>query len=113
MAGQPHTKLTADIEIKGAVEGAAKLDQVADAQARVAGETTAAVVPAEQLDQAQQKLNTSSDPYISILSRIHPSLGAMASVMVNTIRIAGDLANQQIHLRGVTELVLRRYSIDG
>jgi len=113
MAGELHTKLAMDVVLTGAEAGAAQLRNLADAQERVAGftkQSSGLYVPSDLATEieatatAQDKLNVSTERYVSILSRIHPALGAMASVTVNTVKVAGDLANQQIRLRDVTDL---------
>ena len=96
-----QSKLTAEVEVKGAKEGARALGEVDGAQKRVVETGEKGVKTAATATVAQEKLNASTEDYTSLLGRISPVLGGFVDGMVKGAKVAGDFATQQISLRGV------------
>jgi len=78
---------------------------VEQAKADVEKLAAAEVAARERAEAAQGKLTASTEAYTSLLSRVHPSLGAFADALVKGSQIAGDLATKEIHLGEITEKV--------
>lgn len=92
-----------NIEAQGAEQTSAQVGKVDAAQKGLTDQTKEAKKPTEELDTATKKLTATEETYTTLLSRIHPALGAMADVMVKGSRVAGDLATKKITLREVTD----------
>jgi len=84
----------------GAEEAARNAEQVAAAQGKITAQVSEQAPAVEKAAESQKKLNAGAETYISLLSRIHPALGAFADAMLKGAKVAGDLATQQISLRG-------------
>jgi hypothetical protein len=50
---------------------------------------------------SQDKLNASSEVYVSLLRRIHPALGNFVDSIIKGSKVAGDLAQEELSLGGV------------
>jgi hypothetical protein len=87
-------ELRARAKLEGGAETARGLKEIGDAQGKVTeqGKTGATVA---------KKLNTSTESYTSLLSRIHPALGAWADGLFKGVKVAGELGQRQVSLRGI------------
>jgi hypothetical protein len=94
-----------ELRLKATAEGfdeaAGKVKAVDDAQKQVASTTTKGIKATEAATAAQDKANVSAETYTALLSRISPGLAALFDGMVKGTKIIGDLATQQLSLRGV------------
>jgi hypothetical protein len=121
MSGALHSQLTTTVTVDGTDQAAAQFAKVQAAQERVAQGATvatspvatdvaktgdaaaAAVAPIDALAGAEEKLHVSTIALTTVMTRIHPVLGAMTSTMLNSIRVIGQLASTTISLRSVMD----------
>ena len=94
-------RLEAEFVTKGAGKAADDAKQVDKSLKGIGKTTDEGVKSTEKATEAQRKINASTEDYTSLLSRIHPALGAMSDALVKGGRVMGNFASQQIHLGSV------------
>lgn len=98
--GTGESKATIKIGQEGAEATGKAIRKVDEEQQQLGKTTKGQIKPTEDLTETQQKLNAAEGDYVGILGQIHPALGAVAGASINATKIAADMANKQISLRG-------------
>lgn len=96
-------ELRARATLEGGEETARGLTEIGEAQKGVSAEGQKGAQVTEQATEATDKMRSSMEDVNSLLSRIHPALGAFGDALFKGSKMAGDLASANIDLNAVQQ----------
>lgn len=89
-----------EAKLKGGPETADGLDKIAKAEKQVGEQTKDAGKKATEAAEGQKRLGGSNEDLVAVLSRVSPALGGLVDGMLKGNKIIGQMANENINLKG-------------
>ncbi len=99
----PNEELTLGVGLEGKDKVKGGLNEIADAQNKVTGQTGAASSATKEAADAQDNLNASEGDYIALLAGISPALGRIADLFIKGSKVASEFALSQTDLAGAAK----------
>ena len=100
---QGQSKLTVEVEVKNARDGAEELRNVDRAQKQAADNAEAAAKKYQAGAASWRTAGAAAEDYTATLNRMNPMLGATFDVMRRSLRIMNDLGGQSVALKSAFE----------